>query len=118
MPKDIALQGNRMARELAGWKVLHTGGGMFVAVKDFQIQDGSGEAAVVIDGDAASAYRRPNGWIQTDEYLAELGHIEDADEVVLAYPEGDGFNYSKAESLLGREAALEVVKALMSEVWE
>lgn len=117
MPKEIALRAEQMARALPAWEVLHTGGGVFVAVRDFPLRGEDGEAAVVIDGDTAAAYRRPDGWVRAGEYASALGHLEGAEEVVLVWPQGGGLDCSAAEGLLGREAVDEIRGALLSGVW-
>lgn len=118
IPGEIAARGQQISQALPGWKVLHTGGGMFVAVKDFPLKEENGEAAVVIDGDAAAAYRRPDGWVRADEYASVLGHVEDAEEVILAWPQDKGLECHPAEGLFGQEVAREIKEALLSRVWD
>lgn len=89
-----------------------------MAVRDYPLKDGSAQAAVVVDGDAASAYRRPGGWVRAEEYLSAFGHVEDADEVVLIRPCGEGLDCSAAEDLLGPQAAHEIREAMLSEAWD
>lgn len=118
MVKGAALRGEKIAAALPGWEVLHTGGGVFVAVKEFPLKGGGG-AAVAVDGETATAHRRPDGsWVAAAEYASALGHVEGAEEVLLAWPEGEGFCLELAEEMFGPEAAAEVRRALASDAWE
>ncbi|MGB9887753.1 MAG: hypothetical protein ACPLRW_12280 [Moorellales bacterium] len=115
--EEIVLRGKRMAQALDGWKVFHSGGGIFLAVKDFPLKDGIGKAAVVVNGDSAAAYHRADDWVRADEYVGVLGHLEDAEEVILVWRKDDDLDCRVAEALFGSEVVAELKEVLASEVW-
>jgi len=73
--------------EAAGWKVVHTGGGVFVGVKDFPLPRG-GRFGVVAGVDRASAYRSGERLLTAAEIEAVWMEGGEAEEVILVSPDG------------------------------
>lgn len=87
---------------LPGWEVLHTGGGIIVALKDFQLYWVRKEcrAAISVDGDTAIAYRAGDAWLDVAEIMGKMGCLdEDMQEVVLVSSDGKKRLYPGADLL-------------------
>lgn len=114
MVKKLVDEMAKIARLLPGWEVMHTGGGIMMAVKDFELSwDGQKcLAGVSVDGDTAVAYRSASSWLRAGDIIPVMGCLgEDVDEVVLVANDGKGRRYPGAD-LLSFGDVLEIEKAM------
>lgn len=94
---------------LPGWEVVHTGGGVFVAVRDFPLT-GGGLAAVTVTDDTAAVHGRSDGGLLTRD---EWKHEEAEEEVIGWIAEEGGAVFTPgAKDLLGEEALKEIARAM------
>lgn len=99
-----------MGVNLPGWKVVHTGGGVFVAACDFPLADG-GTAAVTVTDDSACLHGRADGsYLTSREWL---DHEEAGEEEIGRLSERGGVVFTPgARDLLGEEALREIARAM------
>lgn len=100
-----------MAGILPGWEIVHTGGGIYVAVRDFPLA-GGGMAAVTVTDDTAAVHGRPSdgGLLTKAEWLK---HEEAEEEVIGWIAERGGAVFTPgAKDLLGEEALKEIARAM------
>ncbi|WP_172839108.1 hypothetical protein [Thermanaeromonas toyohensis] len=114
MVKKLADEIAKITRLLPGWEVVHSGGGIIMAVRDFELScDGQKcLAGVSVDDDAAVAYRAGSTWLRAGDIIPSLGCLgEDVDEVVLVASNGKRRQYPGAD-LLSFGDVLEIEKAM------
>lgn len=111
---DIRDQAEKLRAALPGWDIVHTGGGMFVAVRDFPLA-GGGAAAVTVTDDSACLRKKPDdSYATAKEWLDALGHLDDAEDEEIGWLGGDGSPMfaPEAQELLGEEALREIARAM------
>ncbi|MGB9886655.1 MAG: hypothetical protein ACPLRW_06620 [Moorellales bacterium] len=99
---------------LPGWNVVHTGGGVFVAVRDFPLA-GGGAAAVTVTDDSVCLHRKGDGsYVMAEEWLDVLGHLDEVEDEEMGWLSGDGVPMftEEARDLLGQEALEEIARAM------
>lgn len=111
--RSLAEETARVTQFLPGWLVRHTGGGVFVALKNCRIAwEGQGcLAGVSVDGDTAVAYRADGSWLNASE-IGEISCLSDSiEEVLLVASDGKKRRYPGAD-LLSFGDLLEIEKAM------
>ncbi|WP_027718218.1 hypothetical protein [Desulfovirgula thermocuniculi] len=96
---------NRERLETMGWRVEHTGGGVFNAHKDFAARTGE-IIGVTVGADCAAAHRSGGRFLRA----AELGPQAEPDEEVLLLTPGGPT--PEGLEILGEEALREAAEAL------
>ncbi|MGI9951959.1 hypothetical protein V3F56_06295 [Moorellaceae bacterium AZ2] len=104
----------KIEKLLPGWSVLHTGGGVFIALKDCRITWKGKEcvAGISVDGDIAAAYRVGDTWLDAAKIKKKVGCFEEeVQEVVFVASDGERRLYPGAD-LLSFGDLIEIEKAM------